>query len=174
MVQIIQPRNRLENKKTQVPSTPSIHSYNFNLSLHQLHEEGQKGPMFVFTVSVKPSSIIKEELTIQLPKMYHHYTNIFYEVKASTLPQHGPYDCPIDLQLGKQPRGDSPIELEVLWAYIEENFVNRFIRHLKSLADTPIFFVKKNDGLLHLVVDYRGLNKVTIRNRYALPWSRVF
>ena len=29
--------------------------------------------------------------------------------------------------------------------------------------------MKKKDGSLRLVVDYRGLNKVTIRNRYALP-----
>jgi hypothetical protein len=29
--------------------------------------------------------------------------------------------------------------------------------------------VKKKDGSLRLVVDYRGLNKITIRNRYALP-----
>ena len=41
--------------------------------------------------------------------------------------------------------------------------------HSKSTAGAPIFFVKKKDGSLHLVVDYRDLNKVTIRNRYALP-----
>ena len=44
-----------------------------------------------------------------------------------------------------------------------------FIRHSKSPADTPIFFVKKKDRSLRLVVDYHGLNKVAIRNRYALP-----
>ena len=58
------------------------------ISLHQLREEGCKGPMFVFTVSVKPSSITKEESTIQLPKKYHHYADVFDKVKASTLPQH--------------------------------------------------------------------------------------
>ena len=63
----------------------------------------------------------------------------------------------------------SPTELEVLRAYIEENLANGFIRHSKSPADAPIFFVKKKDGSLRLVVDYCGLNKVTIKNRYALP-----
>ena len=62
-----------------------------------------------------------------------------------------------------------PTELEVLRAYIEENLGSGFIRHSKSPAGARIFFVKKKDGSLRLVVEYRGLNKVTIRSRYALP-----
>ena len=63
----------------------------------------------------------------------------------------------------------SPTELEVLREYIDENLANGFIQHSRSPAGAPIFSVKKKDGSLRLVVDYRGLNKVTIRNRYALP-----
>jgi hypothetical protein len=59
--------------------------------------------------------------------------------------------------------------LEVVREYIEENLANGFIQHSRSPTGAPIFFVKKKDGSLHLVVDYRGLNKVTIQNRYALP-----
>src|SRR5690606_10294399 len=33
----------------------------------------------------------------------------------------------------------------------------------------PILFAKKKDGSLRLCVDYRALNKITIKNRYALP-----
>ena len=40
----------------------------------------------------------------------------------------------------------------------------------ESLVGALIFFDKKKDGSLCLVEDYRGLNKVTIRNRYALPF----
>jgi hypothetical protein len=61
------------------------------------------------------------------------------------------------------------MELEVLRTYIDENLASGFIRHSKSPAAAPIFFVKKKDGSLRLVVDCRGLNKVTVRNRYALP-----
>ena len=46
---------------------------------------------------------------------------------------------------------------------------NRFIRHSNSPAGAPFFFVNKKDGSLRLVVDYPGLNKVTINNRYAIP-----
>ena len=43
------------------------------------------------------------------------------------------------------------------------------IRLSKSSAGAPILFVPKKEGRgLHLCVDYRGLNKVTILNRYPL------
>jgi hypothetical protein len=46
------------------------------------------------------------------------------------------------------------MELEILHAYIDENLATGFIRHSKSPTGAPIFFVKKNDGSLRLVVDY--------------------
>ena len=130
--------------------------------------------MFLFAISVHPSSNIKEEPLVQLPAKYHTYADVFDKVKAATLPHHRLYDCPIDLQPGEEPPWGpiynlSPTELEVLRAYIEENLANGFIRHSKSPADAPIFFVKKKGGSLRLVVDYRNLNKVTIWNRYTLP-----
>ena len=59
--------------------------------------------------------------------------------------------------------------VDALYAYIDENLAKGFIHHSKSLVWAPILFVKKKDGSLHLCVDYRGLNKVTIHNRYPLP-----
>ena len=89
-----------------------------------------------------------------------------FKVKANTLPEHRPYDCPIDLKPGKEPPWGpiynlSPVELETLRA-------NGLIRHSRSPVGAPIFFVKKKNGTLQLVVDYRGLNKLTIGDRYAL------
>ncbi len=60
------------------------------------------------------------------------------------------------------------MELETLKAYIENNLASGFIKASKSLAGAPILFDKKPDGSLRLCVDYRGLNNLTIKNRYPL------
>jgi hypothetical protein len=62
-------------------------------------------------------------------------------------------------------------ELLALQKYIDENLEKWFIQHSKFLANAPIQFVKKKDGPLHMCVDYHGLNQITIKNQYPLPWS---
>ena len=100
-----------------------------------------------------PLSATQENSNIQIPKKYEEYVDVFDKVKASVLPKHHPYDCPLDLQPGQEPPWGpiynlSPTELEVLRAYIEENLAQGFIRHSKSPAGAPIFIVRKKDGLL--------------------------
>jgi hypothetical protein len=60
-------------------------------------------------------------------------------------------------------------ELEALRIYINENLANGFIRHSKCPTSGTILFVSKKDGSLKLVVDFRGLNKITIPKKYPLP-----
>lgn len=58
------------------------------------------------------------------------------------------------------------MELMTLKAYIEINLANRFIRLYKSIINTLIFFNWKSNGSFLLCVNYRGLNKLTIKNQY--------
>ena len=60
------------------------------------------------------------------------------------------------------------MELTALCKYIDENLSKNFIRHSKSLDETPILFIKKKNGSLHMCVDYHGLKKVTKKNRDPL------
>ena len=53
--------------------------------------------------------------------------------------------------------------------FLEENLAKGFIQESKSPAGTPILFAPKKDGSLKLCVDYRGLNSITVKNRYPLP-----
>ncbi len=61
------------------------------------------------------------------------------------------------------------MELETLKTYIETHLKTRFIRPSKSPAGASIFSDRKPDRTLRLYVDYRGLNNLTIKNRYPLP-----
>jgi hypothetical protein len=63
-------------------------------------------------------------------------------------------------------------ELKALKEYIEENMTKGFIQASSSPAGAPVLFVKKAEGSSRLCVDYRGLNEVTIKNRYPLPLIR--
>ena len=61
------------------------------------------------------------------------------------------------------------MEPETLKTYIEANLASGFIKPSESPAGAPILFVQKKDDSLRLCVDYRGLNNLTIKNRYPLP-----
>jgi hypothetical protein len=109
-----------------------------------------------------------------VPREYHKYLKIFKNVNANKLPPHRLCDHKIPLEDGFQPPFGplyslSCPELEELKRWLEENLSKGFIHALSSLAAAPILFIKKGDGSLCLVVDYRGINEGTIKNCYALP-----
>jgi len=60
-------------------------------------------------------------------------------------------------------------EQEELNKFLEENQRKGYIQPSKSQLASPVFFVKKKDGKLRFVQDYRKLNEYTIKNRYPLP-----
>ncbi|KAJ1088807.1 hypothetical protein NDU88_001962 [Pleurodeles waltl] len=60
-------------------------------------------------------------------------------------------------------------ENQHLRKYLDKFLENGFIRPYKSPAASPLFFVPKANGELRTCIDYRGLNKVTIKNKYPLP-----
>jgi hypothetical protein len=109
-----------------------------------------------------------------VPPEYHEFAKLFSNIEAEKLPPHRPYDHTIPLEPGTTPPFGpiypmSPAELEVLRKYCEDKLRIGFLRHSQSPCGAPILFVKKPDGTLRLCVDYRGLNKITTKNRYPLP-----
>ena len=119
--------------------------------------------------------IESNEKSSGLPDRYKKYQDVFEKKNADMLPQHRPYDCGIDLQEGTQPPFGpiyslSQNELATLWKYLDRNLAKNFIRYSKSPAGAPILFAKKKYDSLRMCADYRGLNKITVNNRYPLPF----
>jgi hypothetical protein len=69
----------------------------------------------------------------------------------------------------KAPYRMSHEELKELKVQFEELLAKGYIKLSKSPYVTPILFVHKKDGTLTMCVNYRALNKVTVKNRYPLP-----
>ena len=90
------------------------------------------------------------------------------------LPPEREIDFPIDLVSGTAPISlppyrMAPIELKELKTQLQELVDRGFIRPNISPWGSPVLFVKKKDDTWRLCMDYRQLNKVTIRNKYPLP-----
>ena len=109
-----------------------------------------------------------------LPEQYREWASVFSEEEINKLPEHSPWDHEIKLVEGTTPPF-GPIyplnekELQVLREYIKKQMAAGKIRLSKSPAGSPILFTPKADGTLRLCVDYRGLNKITVKDRTPLP-----
>nr|GEW58153.1 putative reverse transcriptase domain-containing protein [Tanacetum cinerariifolium] len=93
--------------------------------------------------------------------------------ELSGIPRERKVEFGIELILGTQPISKAsycmaPIELKELKEQLQELLDLGFIRPSVSPWGAPILFVKNKDGSMRLCIDYRDLNRVTIRNRYPL------
>ncbi|KAD7117085.1 hypothetical protein E3N88_04353 [Mikania micrantha] len=71
--------------------------------------------------------------------------------------------------VAKAPYRLAPSEMQELSSQLQELLDRGFIRPSSSPWGAPILFVKKKDGSFRMCIDYRELNKLTIKNRYPLP-----
>lgn len=109
-----------------------------------------------------------------VPPEYHDLREVFSKIKAQSLPPHRPYDCAIDLLPGASlPKSRlysiSRPERAAMEEYIRDSLAAGLIRPSSSPVAAGFFFVDKKDGSLRPCIDFRGLNDVTIKNKYPLP-----
>ncbi|GJV90207.1 putative reverse transcriptase domain-containing protein [Tanacetum coccineum] len=90
------------------------------------------------------------------------------------LPPARPEEFQIDLIPGAAPVARAPYrlalsEIKELSEHLQELSDKGFIRPSSSSWGAPVLFVKKKDGSFIMCIDYRKLNKLTVKNRYPLP-----
>jgi hypothetical protein len=109
-----------------------------------------------------------------VPTSLHTYADIFSETAFDSLPERRKWDHAIELEREPSP-GFCKVypmtltEQTEMDAFLEEALATGHIRQSKSPLGAPVFFIKKKDGKLRFVQDYRALNAITRKNRYPLP-----
>ena len=104
----------------------------------------------------------------------HDFKDVFLKTSFDTLPEQKPWDHTVELIPDADPKSCKVYPLLVaeqakLDKFLEENLRTGHIRLSKSPMASPFFFIKKKDGVLQPVQDYRALNAMTVKNWYPLP-----
>ncbi|KAL4016778.1 hypothetical protein IC575_024435 [Cucumis melo] len=123
-----------------------------------------------FNPPLMASFKFKGEGSRSLPK---DYPDVFPE-ELPELPPHREIEFAVELEPGmvpisRAPYRMAPAELKELKLQLQELLDKGFIRPSVSPWGAPVLFVKKKDGSIRLCIDYRELNKVTVKNKYPLP-----
>ncbi|KAJ9543820.1 hypothetical protein OSB04_023527 [Centaurea solstitialis] len=115
----------------------------------------------------------KEKLEVKDVEVVCEYPEVFPD-DLDSLPPEREIEFRIDFVPGatpiaKAPYRLAPSELEEMSAQLQELLNKGFIRPSTSPWGAPVLFVKKKDGTMRMCIDYRELNKVTVKNKYPLP-----
>ncbi|QRW22411.1 Retrotransposable element Tf2 protein [Rhizoctonia solani] len=157
-----------------IGSTPAILGMTWLTSESPLIDWQQGSITFPEQVQIASEEEADQNPLADLPEQYHKFAKVFGEEEFKVLPPHREYNIAIDLipdaKLSPGPiYGMTDAESKALKQHIDEELATGKIRPSTSLAGAPVMFVKKADGSLRLVVDYRKLNDVTHKNVYPLP-----
>lgn len=117
------------------------------------------------------------EIQGKLPAWLQDLAHAFLPRLANELPPRRIWDHKIDIMPGREPpynknRPLSPAELQVVRKWLDDNLSKGFIRESRSRCAAPLLLAAKPGGGVRICQDYRGLNNVTIKNRYPLPLIR--
>ncbi|KAH0610375.1 uncharacterized protein H6S33_011902 [Morchella sextelata] len=141
------------------------------ISLYQMLEEEE-------TVYQLVGSVWHDEdggdIAEKIHHLYRDWADVFSQEKIEEMPPHSHNDLKIRLLPGTAPPFGplypcSAPELKALQEYLDKELSSGKISRSNSPAAAPILFIPKKDGTLRICVDYRGLNKVTVKDKYPLP-----
>jgi hypothetical protein len=159
--------------KTMFPK--EVHNF-IEHCIRPLHVRGLKDTDINKFLAPK-AGLTKEEIITRLPEWLTDLNEAFQPKLANHLPQRRAWDHKIEITPGKEPpymknRPFSPKELLVVRKWLDDNLSKGFIRESRSRSAAPLLLASKPGGGVRICQDYRGLNNVTIKNRYPLPLIR--
>ncbi|GJY25200.1 putative reverse transcriptase domain-containing protein [Tanacetum coccineum] len=130
-------------------------------------------PVFLAKVNTKETEDKSEKKRLKDVPVIRDFPDVFPE-DLPGLPSTRQVEFQIDLIPGAAPVARAPYrlapsEMKELSEQLKELSNKGFIRPSSSPWGAPVLFVKKKDGSFQMCIDYRELNKLTVKNRYPLP-----
>ncbi|XP_039008817.1 uncharacterized protein LOC120136994 [Hibiscus syriacus] len=145
------------------------------LSAIQLGKGIKKGDI-TYLAMLKEDDEIEEtnDLPLIIREVLEENKDVMPPELPNKLPPRREVDHKFELEPGAKPPALAPYrmappELEELRRQLKELVDMGMIRPSKAPYGAPVLFQKKHDGSLRMCVDYRALNKLTIKNRYPIP-----
>ncbi len=162
-------------KLTEPPTEGSTKTTNFAMiSARQLKRHiHQKCDCFLVVIRDHQKKNFGE-VDPEIRTLLNHYDDVFVNDLPPTLPPERETDHQIHLESGHSPPWKRPYRLtqkeqDELKTQLEDLLEKGFIRPSNSPFGAPVLFVKKKDGSFRMCIDYRALNKITIKDKYPLP-----
>ncbi|GJS74920.1 putative reverse transcriptase domain-containing protein [Tanacetum coccineum] len=129
--------------------------------------------VFLAHVTTKEAEDKSEKKRLDNVPIVRDFPEVFPE-DLPGLPPTRQVEFQIDLIPGAAPVARAPYrlapsEMKELSEQLKELSDKGFIRPSSSPWGAPVLFVKKKDGSFRMCIDYRELNKLTVKNRYPLP-----
>src|SRR6266571_759783 len=112
---------------------------------------------------------------VEVPTEYQQFAKVFSKQESKRFPPKRAWDHAIEFKKDAPEAVDckvypmNRIEDEALQKFLHDELEKGYIRESKSPYASSFFFVRKKDGKLRPVQDYRKINALTIRNQYPLP-----
>lgn len=145
------------------------------LSALQLKKGLKRGePTYLAAMKLECREVGEAPIPREVGVLLEEFKGVMPDKLPWGLPPRRAVDHKMELEPGTVPPARAPYrmappELAELRRQLDDLLESGFIRASKAPFGAPVLFQKKHDGSLRLCVDYRALNKVTVKNKYPIP-----
>ena len=143
---------------------------------NQLQGESYHGPPEIRTTAVELVVVAgQQKMKSPIPVEYRQFATLFSEEESRHFPPRRKCDHAITFKQGVPDSINCKVypitqaEDAALDKFIDDQLKKGYIRPSQSPYTSPFFFIKKKDGTLHPVQDYRRINSWMVHNNYPLP-----